>query len=615
MDKLLYPGNFSRKNVIGDRQVILTTTPEKMRTIQRKYYVPNNSVLIISGDVDPEKVFASVQRQLGSWPRGADPFVADPIPQIPALTKNDAVVVEAGVGAVTVFLQWQGPSVGKDPKSTYVADVFSDVLNDPGSNFQQRLVDSGLWQSMGVNYYTLNNVGPITISGQTSPENLRKALAALDAEIAKFDDARLLRSRGARGGQSAPRSELGVRSRARFGVCAHTRLLVERRQPRVLHGLRGQHGTTDGQRSSRICDEIYSRQANDYRRSNRPCFATKPCSYNGRAHEERYELMLLSIALALSTMTTSFDVGGIRVILRQSDANNVVAANLYFLGGARQVTAANAGIEPILLEVSDRGTKKYPRATLRRKMSMLGSEIGTSPSDDWTMFGIRATREVFDSTWAIFADRVMQPTIDPADVALIKSQFISGIRQRRDDPDALAEFLADSIAFTGHPYGIPVTGTEASISALDAKALRDYHASQFVKSRMLLVIVGNVDRAHVERLVTSTLANLPQGSYAWTLPARLPQNGPAVVMEQRDLPTNYILGYFSGPLANTDDYHALRIATTVLTGRMFAEIRTRQNLTYDVHAPFLDRAASAGGLYVSTASPDTTHQADGECGS
>lgn len=188
MDKLLYPGNLSRKNIIGDRQVILTTTPEKMRTIQRKYYVPNNSVLIVSGDVNPAQVFASAERELGKWQRGPDPFVADPIPKIPALTKNEGVVVEAGVGAVTVFLQWQGPSVGKDPKSTYAADVFSDVLNDPGSNFQQRLVDSGLWQSMGVNYYTLNNVGPITISGQTSPENLRKAIAALLTEIGKFND-------------------------------------------------------------------------------------------------------------------------------------------------------------------------------------------------------------------------------------------------------------------------------------------------------------------------------------------------------------------------------------------------------------------------------------------
>jgi zinc protease len=189
MDMRLYPGNFSRKNVIGNRQVILTTTPEKMRTIQRKYYVPNNSVLIVSGDVDPQKVFAEAERDLGKWKQSGDPFVVDPIPVIPPLTKNEGVIVEAGVGAVTVFVQWQGPSVGADPKSTYAADVFSDVLNDPGSNFQQRLVDSGLWQSMGVNYYTLNHVGPITISGQTSRQNLRKALAALEGEIRKFTEA------------------------------------------------------------------------------------------------------------------------------------------------------------------------------------------------------------------------------------------------------------------------------------------------------------------------------------------------------------------------------------------------------------------------------------------
>jgi zinc protease len=213
---------------------------------------------------------------------------------------------------------------------------------------------------------------------------------------------------------------------------------------------------------------------------------------------------------------------------------------------------------------------------------------------------------VLDSTWAIFADRLMNPTLDPEDVSLIKTQFLSGIRQRRDDPDALAEYLADSIAFTGHPYSIPVIGTDASISSIDAKALRDYHTSQFVKSRMLLVVVGDVDRAHIESLVRATIAKMPIGNYKWTPPARLPEGKSAVVVEARALPTNYIVGYYSGPLANSDDYQALRIATSVLTGRMFSEIRTRQNLTYDVHAPFLDRAASAGGLYVSTASPDTT---------
>src|SRR6266513_5248470 len=187
MDAKLYPGNFSRKDVIGDRQIVSTTTPEKMRAIQGKYYVPNNSALIVAGDVNPATVFALAESELGQWGRGADPFVSDPIPAIPPLQKSEGVVVEAPVGAVTVQVQWQGPSVGQDPKSTYAADVFSDVLNDPRSEFQQKLVDSGLWQALGVSYYTLNHTGPITISGQTSPEQLREALTALYGEIAKFD--------------------------------------------------------------------------------------------------------------------------------------------------------------------------------------------------------------------------------------------------------------------------------------------------------------------------------------------------------------------------------------------------------------------------------------------
>jgi len=92
------------------------------------------------------------------------------------------------VSAVSVLLQWQGPSVRKDPGSTYAADVFSDALNTPGSGFQQRLVDSGLWEGVVVNYYTLDQVGPITISGQTSPDKLREAMAALEAEVEKLDD-------------------------------------------------------------------------------------------------------------------------------------------------------------------------------------------------------------------------------------------------------------------------------------------------------------------------------------------------------------------------------------------------------------------------------------------
>lgn len=309
---------------------------------------------------------------------------------------------------------------------------------------------------------------------------------------------------------------------------------------------------------------------------------------------------------AADTLTSSFIVDGIPVILRRNISNNVVVANVYLLGGSRQITEATSGIEPFLLAVSERGTMHYPKAVLRSKTSALGSDFVVEPSIDWTMFGARTITSGMDSTWAIFADRLMYPAIQPAEVELVRSQFISGEKQERDDPDAFVSDLADSVAFAGHPYSVSPTGNSRSLARITPAALREYEQTQIVKSRMLIVVVGDVTRAHLESLIHATLGRLPAGSYKWTLPDPIPVRPASAVLVQRDLPTNYLLGYVAGPLASSSDYTALRVAATVLTGQMFAEIRARQNLTYDVHAPFLERAASASGLYVTTIAPDTT---------
>lgn len=188
MNKALWTTALSRKNPLGVRAVIQSTTPEKMRTIQHRYYIPNNTAIIITGDIAPDKAFSLARSVFGAWAPGPDPFKAYPVPPIPAVKKDTALIVEQPIGTVIVSLQWQGPSATVDPASTYAADVFSDVLNQPGSRFQQRLVDSGLFESIGVNYYTQNHVGPITIEGATSPGKLKAALAALNDELKKVTD-------------------------------------------------------------------------------------------------------------------------------------------------------------------------------------------------------------------------------------------------------------------------------------------------------------------------------------------------------------------------------------------------------------------------------------------
>jgi zinc protease len=325
-------------------------------------------------------------------------------------------------------------------------------------------------------------------------------------------------------------------------------------------------------------------------------------------------VLLLLVALALpaighaqiDTATTSFDVNGLKVILRRNTANDVIAANVYLLGGVQQLTPATQGIENFLLQASERGTKRFPGAAARQIAARLGVDFDIEPQEDWTLFGFKSVRSTFDSTFGIFADRLTEPTLDSAEVELVRARLLTGARELRNNPDPLLNLLADSLAFVGHPYGFAPAGNESSLFSISLRQLRNYEATQMVASRMLLVVVGNVDRPHLESLVQRFLGQLPPGNYTWSAPHPPAKLGKTALIQDTPLPTNYILGTYVGPAARDPDYQALRVATAVLSGRFFTEIRSRRNLSYEVDAPFVERAISNGGLYVTTVDPNQT---------
>ena len=196
-DKLFYKYP-TRKNPGGTRETVAAATTAQMRTIQSRYYYPNNAALVITGNVKPDDAFRLAERILGSWePRKVDPFKEFPLVEHPPLPKSEALVVEKNIGEgqegseQNVFIQigWHGPSIGKDDKATYAADVFSYILQQPDSHFQRTLVDSGLASGASIGYYTQRNVGPINLSLITTPEKAKAALKAAYAEIAQFTKA------------------------------------------------------------------------------------------------------------------------------------------------------------------------------------------------------------------------------------------------------------------------------------------------------------------------------------------------------------------------------------------------------------------------------------------
>lgn len=307
--------------------------------------------------------------------------------------------------------------------------------------------------------------------------------------------------------------------------------------------------------------------------------------------------------VSIDSVTSSYQSSGITVIQRHNAANPIVAVDVYLLGGLREVSAATQGIEALALSASQYGTAKYPGAAARAALGQTGSRIVVSPEEDWTIYGFRGIREEFDSTWNVFADRLTHPTLAERDVRTTRNRMIGSVRQRFNSPDGAITAIADSFAFNGHPYALNPYGTERSLASLDSAAVARFVAERMVRSRMLIVVVGNVDRPTVERAIGRTFAELPLGSYQWTLPERAKLPGSRALLVQRPMATGYLLGMYQGPPASAGDYQSFRVAVAFLGSLVTQAVREEQGLSYAAYAPFVDRGIGAGGLYVSTSKP------------
>jgi zinc protease len=186
LDKLFYKYP-TRKSPGGTRETVAAATTEQMRLIESRYYVPNNAALVVTGDVDPQNVFAMADQMFGDWPRSEDPFKKFPLVEHPPLAKSEGAIITQPVQSVFLSFGWQGPSIGKDDASTYAADVFSFIIRQPNSRFQRKLVDSQMVTGAGLGYYTQRNVGPISAVMVTTPDKAKAAVKTFYDEVAQFD--------------------------------------------------------------------------------------------------------------------------------------------------------------------------------------------------------------------------------------------------------------------------------------------------------------------------------------------------------------------------------------------------------------------------------------------
>lgn len=188
--KRLWGDLFTRKNPIGEHDIINTATPEKMMIIKDKYYHPNNSILVVTGDVKHEQAFGLAQKIYGDWSHsGFDPHEKFPIPEFAPVKETVYHIKESSIAQTPyMMISWHGPEYRKDSAGTLAADVFSTALGLNSSKWQQALIDKGLATYVGLNYSTNRYVGPIDIFVVPNPAKMKECYEEIMNQVAQFAD-------------------------------------------------------------------------------------------------------------------------------------------------------------------------------------------------------------------------------------------------------------------------------------------------------------------------------------------------------------------------------------------------------------------------------------------
>src|SRR6185369_9861390 len=302
----------------------------------------------------------------------------------------------------------------------------------------------------------------------------------------------------------------------------------------------------------------------DYSQATQPQQASKP---GGPQSQETVH----SVVAKQAALVSEFEVNGLKVLLKRREGSLTVAAGLFIRGGASNINAENAGIETLMLSAATEASANFPREKMRSELSRMGTVIGSSSNNDYSVLSLASTRMHFDRSWEMFTDVALRPSFTKEDVALVQQRQVVSLSDDTDNPDVYLQKLQERVAYAGHPYVNSTNGTPETVSKLTPDDLRAYHTKLMETSRLLLVIVGDLNPNDVRGLVTASFGKLP---------------------------TNYVQGLFAAPSLTSPDIYAMRIASSMLRDRVFEEVRVKRNLSYAPDAFLRTQAANVGGLYV-----------------
>ncbi len=228
---------------------------------------------------------------------------------------------------------------------------------------------------------------------------------------------------------------------------------------------------------------------------------------------------------------------------------------------------------------------------VRERFDDVGAQFGGDVQRDMAWLSLRSLTdpESLEPALETFAKILTQPDFPAPAFERERKRLLVGLKQRRQDPSALAEDAFYANVFKGHPYAPPKEGEEKTLAALQRNDLPAFYHQHYTARNAVIAIVGSLDEKQAKSLAEKLVERLPAGSKLNPLPPVKPITAPIEVKIDHPSSQTHIRLGLVGVARPDPDFFPLYVGNHSLGGsglvsRLFEEIREKRGLSYSVYS-------------------------------
>lgn len=305
--------------------------------------------------------------------------------------------------------------------------------------------------------------------------------------------------------------------------------------------------------------------------------------------------------------------GGARLHVVARHEVPVVSLRAALMGGLLCEREETAGLSSFLAGMWLRGTRAHASADFARRVESLAADIDGFSGRSSMGLTLDATRECWLPTLDLFAEALLSPAFSEVEIERERAETLAAIARREDRLGARVFELFARTHYRTHPYRLPIPGTAETVTRIDAEALRAHHGRIVRPDGLHLALVGDVEPDAAAAEVARRLASLDAAGEPFAIPPpEAPVTSVRVAEEVKDRAQAHLVVGFRGLDVNDPDRFALEVIAQVLGGqggRLFLDLRDRRGLAYAVSAVNVEGFAPGFfALYIAT-SPEKQDEA------